>query len=161
MSKPGHLALSVVVLFCAAILVACSSSSRPPILTLSSLTVAPSNGEIYVSASLAGGVRSAAHRGTGESAARPAALPPPVTATCGKLQYTATAHYTNGDSSNLGFTVTWSSSNTSVASIDTSGLATGVGVGTTNIGATSMGIAATSQPLGVDQLNSISVSRSE
>jgi 6-phosphogluconolactonase (cycloisomerase 2 family)/uncharacterized protein YjdB len=146
------------VLVCAAILVACSSSSGTPPLTLSSLTIAPSNGEIYVSASLAGGVRSAAHHGAGESAAQPAVLPPPVTATCGKLQYAATAHYTNGNSSNLGFTVTWSSSNGSVASIDTSGLATGVGVGTTNIGATSMGIAATSQPLAVDQLNSISVS---
>jgi len=159
MSKPGRLALSGMVLVCAAILVACggSSSGTPP-LTLSSLTIAPSNGEIYVSASLAGGVRSAAHRGAGESAARPAALPPLVTATCGKLQYTATAHYTNGNTSNLGFTVTWSSSNTSVAPIDTTGLATGVGLGTTNIGATSMGIAATSQPLAVDQLNSISVS---
>jgi 6-phosphogluconolactonase len=158
MSKPGHLAISGMVLFCAAILVACGSSSGTPPLTLSSLTIAPSNGEIYVSASLAGGVRSAARRGAGESAAQPAALPPPVTATCGKLQYTATAHYTNGNSTQVGIAVTWSSSNGSVASIDTTGLATGVGVGTTNIGATSMGIAATSQPLAVDQLNSISVS---
>jgi 6-phosphogluconolactonase (cycloisomerase 2 family) len=158
MSKPGQLAFSGMVLFCTAILVACGSSSKPPQLTLSSLTIAPSNGEIYVSASLASGVRSAARRGAGESGARPEVLPPPVTATCGKLQYAATAHYTNGDSTQVGIVVTWSSSNTSVASIDTSGLATGVGVGTTNIGATSMGIAATSQPLAVDQLNSISVS---
>jgi 6-phosphogluconolactonase (cycloisomerase 2 family)/uncharacterized protein YjdB len=158
MRKPGHWALSGMVLVCAAILVGCSSSSVTPTLTLSSLTVAPSNGEIYVSASRAGVVRSAAHRGAGESAAQPAALPPPVTAICGKVQYTATAHYTNGNSSNLGFTVTWSSSNTSVASINTSGLATGVGVGTTNIGATTMGIAAPSLPLAVDQLNSIGVS---
>jgi hypothetical protein len=131
---------------------------QTPQLTLSSLTIAPSNGEIYVSASLASGVRSAARRGAGESAARPAVLPPPVTAICGKLQYTATAHFTNGNSTQVGIAVTWSSSNTSVASIDTTGLATGVGVGTTNIGATSMGVAATSQPLAVDQLNSISVS---
>jgi len=156
--KPGRLALSGMALVCAGTLIACGSSSGTSPLKLSSLTVAPSNGEIYVSASLAGGVRSAVHRGAGESAARPAALPPPVTGTCGKLQYTATAHYTNGSTSNVGFTVTWSSSNTSVASIDASGLATGVGLGTTNIGATSMGIAATSQPLAVDQLNSMSVS---
>jgi 6-phosphogluconolactonase (cycloisomerase 2 family) len=160
MSKPGQLAFSGMVLFCAAILVACSSNSKPPQLTLSSLTIAPSNGEIYVSASLAGGVRSADHRGGAESVARPAVVPPPVTAICGKLQYTATAHYTNGNSTQVGIAVTWSSSNTSVASIDTTGLATGVGVGTTNIGATSMGIAATSDPLAVDQLNSISVSPS-
>ena len=157
MSKPGHLAFSGMVLFCAAILIACSSGSKPPQLTLSSLTIAPSNGEIYVSASLANGVRSAARRDAGESAARPAVLPPPVTAICGKLQYTATAHYTNGNSTQVGITVAWSSSSTSVASIDTSGVATGVGAGMTNIGATSMGIAATSQPLAVDQLNSISV----
>jgi 6-phosphogluconolactonase (cycloisomerase 2 family) len=158
MRKSGHWALSGMALVSVAILVGCGSSSGTPTLTLSSLTVAPSNGEIYVSASLAGGVRSAVRRGAVEPAAQPAALPPPVTAICGKLQYTATAHYTNGGSSNIGFTVTWSSSNTSAASINTSGLATGVGVGTTNIGATSMGIAAPSQPLAVDQLNSISVS---
>jgi hypothetical protein len=151
-SKPSRLALSGIALVCAAALVACSSGGP----TLQFVTVTPVSGEIYVSAASNGGVRGAArHSAAGR---KPATLPPAATATCGSLQYTATALFSDGSSKDESSTATWSSSNTSVAVISTSGLASGIGLGTTNIGATVSGVAATSEPLAVDQLNSISVS---
>ncbi|HWY07096.1 MAG TPA: Ig-like domain-containing protein [Candidatus Acidoferrales bacterium] len=83
-----------------------------------------------------------------------------MTATCGSLQYAATALFSDGSTQDATSTATWSSSSTSVASISNTGLATGIGLGTTNIGATFKGISATSEPLLVDQLNSITVSPS-
>src|SRR6201998_3940689 len=157
MRKPGRWGLWGMVLVCGASLAACSSSGPPP-LKLRSIAITPSNGEIYVSASVAGGVRSAIRRGASETAARPAAVPPAATGTGGKLQYTATAQYTNNTTSDQSSNVTWSSSSTSVASINNTGLATGVGIGSTSIGATLTGVAAPSVPLAVDQLNSMSVS---
>jgi 6-phosphogluconolactonase (cycloisomerase 2 family)/uncharacterized protein YjdB len=74
------------------------------------------------------------------------------------LQYAATALFSNGSTQDVSSTATWSSSNTSVAQISATGLATGVGLGTTNIGATYKDVSATSEPLAVDQLNSITVS---
>lgn len=49
------------------------------------------------------------------------------------LQYSAIGNYSNGSSSVLTSTVTWASSNHSVASITTSGLATAVGAGLSTI----------------------------
>jgi uncharacterized protein YjdB len=51
-------------------------------------------------------------------------------------QYTATATYSDGSSQDLVSGVTWSSSSTSVATINSSGLATTVGAGQTTITAT-------------------------
>lgn len=51
-------------------------------------------------------------------------------------QYTATAIYTDGSSQDLSSAVTWSSSATSVATVDSTGLATTVAAGTTTITAT-------------------------
>jgi 6-phosphogluconolactonase (cycloisomerase 2 family) len=76
------------------------------------------------------------------------------------LQYAATALFSDGSTQDASSTATWSSSSTSVASINNTGLATGVGLGTTNIGASFKGVIATSEPLGVDQLNSITLSPS-
>jgi len=160
--KPSRLALSGMAIACGAFLGACNDSPR-----LQFLTVAPKNGEIYVSAKPAGGVKGAAvhHARPAQQAPRttgrhPAALPPPVTATCGSLQYAATALFSDGSTQDASSTATWSSSSTSVASINNTGLATGVGLGTTNIGASFKGVTATSEPLGVDQLNSITLSPS-
>jgi 6-phosphogluconolactonase (cycloisomerase 2 family) len=89
---------------------------------------------------------------------RPAITISPVTATCGSLQYAATGLLSNGTTQDLTSTATWTSSSTSVATVDNKGLATGVGLGTTNIGASFKGVSATSEPLLVDQLNSIKVS---
>lgn len=153
-SKPSRLALTGIALVCAAFLSACGGSSRPRV---TSVTVAPVSGEIYVSAAAAGGVRGAAHM-----ARRPETSLPAVTASCHPLQYTATATFNNKttkDVSNDSGT-TWSSSSTSVASISSTGLATGVGLGTTNISASFEGVSSTGEPLAVDQLNSISVSPS-
>ena len=52
------------------------------------------------------------------------------------LQFTATGAYSNGSTNNVSSQVTWTSSNTGVATINTSGLATGVATGTTTISAT-------------------------
>jgi uncharacterized protein YjdB len=51
-------------------------------------------------------------------------------------QYTATATYSDGSTQDLVSGVTWSSSSTSVATINTSGLATTIAAGTTTITAT-------------------------
>jgi uncharacterized protein YjdB len=53
-----------------------------------------------------------------------------------KQQFTATAVYTDGSSQDLSTGVTWSSSDTTVATIDNNGLATTVGAGTITITAT-------------------------
>src|ERR1700686_1578389 len=160
MRKPGRLALLGTALVCAAFLAACSDSPR-----LQFLTVAPKNGEIYVSATPGGGVRGAAvhHarpalQGAGNTGKRPAITIPPVTATCGSLQYAATALFSDGSTQDKSSTATWTSSSTSVATINSTGLATGIGLGTTNIGSSFSGVIAISEPLLVDQLNSIKVS---
>jgi len=150
MRKPCRLVLVAIALVCATILGACSDST----IRVTSVTVAPVSGEIYVSAAPAGGVRGAAAR-------RPEIIPQ-VTASCHPLQYTATATFSNKtmkDVSNSSDT-TWTSSSTSVASISATGLATGVGPGTTNISATYKGVSSAGVPLAVDQLNSISLSPS-
>src|SRR6266404_2755758 len=161
-SKPSRLALLGMAFACAAFLSACNDSPR-----LQFITVAPVSGEIYVSAQPAGGVRGAARshvrpalKGTGTTGRRPAITVQPVTATCGSLQYAATGLLSNGSTKDLTSTATWTSSSTSVATVNSSGLASGIGLGTTNIGASFSGVTATSEPLAVDQLNSISVSPS-
>jgi 6-phosphogluconolactonase (cycloisomerase 2 family) len=163
-SKPGRLALSGIALVCAAILIACSDSTP----RLQFVTVAPISGEIYVSGGGGGGVKGALRHAPrpalqqpgGTTGKRPAATPPPVTATCGSLQYAATALFSDGSTKDASSTATWTSSSTSVATISSTGLATGIGLGTTNIGASLNGVSATSEPLLVDQLNSITVSPS-
>src|SRR5262249_34490190 len=52
-------------------------------------------------------------------------------------EYTATGFYEDGSTPDITTLVTWHSSNTSAATIDNFGVATGVGVGSTNITATS------------------------
>jgi len=152
-SKPSRLSISGIMLVCAAFLAACGGSSTPKV---TSVTVTPVSGEIYVSAAPAGGVRGAAlHTAEGR---RPAALPPAATATCGSLQYAATANFNNRTTQVVTNTATWSSSSTSVAQINSTGLATGIGLGTTNISATFQNVSSTGQPLAVDQLNSITLS---
>jgi 6-phosphogluconolactonase (cycloisomerase 2 family) len=162
-SKPGRLALSGIALVCAAILIACSDSTP----RLQFVTVAPISGEIYVSGGAGAGVKGALHHAPrpalqprGTTGRRPAITVQPVTATCGSLQYAATALFSDGSTKDASSTATWTSSNTSVAVVSTTGVASGISLGTTNIGATFSGVSATSEPLLVDQLNSITVSPS-
>src|SRR5882762_5957233 len=160
--KHNRLALLGITFVCAALLAACNDTPR-----LQFITVAPVSGEIYVSAQPAGGVRGAARshirpalQGTGNTGRRPASSVQPVTATCGSLQYAATGLLSNGSTQDLTSTATWTSSSTSVATVNSSGLATGIGLGATNIGATFTGVSSATEPLAVDQLNSITLSPS-
>lgn len=60
-------------------------------------------------------------------------------------QFTALGSFSDGGTQNLTASVTWSSSNTSVATIKTSGLATGKGIGTATITAKSGSTTATAE----------------
>jgi len=71
-------------------------------------------------------------------------------------QYTATAIYTDGSSQDLSSAVAWSSSATSVATVDNNGLATTVAAGTTTITAT-LGTFSDTSTLTVVPANLISI----
>ena len=154
--KPNRFALAALSLACIAFLAACGDST--PVLRY--ITLSPTSGTVYVSATPDGGVKAArrtarpALRNSRRAAARPQDI---TTAVCGSLQFAATGYYSNGTTSDQSTNVTWSSSSASVATVDNTGLASGVALGTTNIGATLAGISATASPLEVDQLNSITV----
>ncbi len=157
--KPSSLALSGMALLSAAILVACNCA---PILRY--ITVAPVSGEIYVSGAVGAGAKGAvrhaprpAQQTTRKSVARPAISLQPATASPCSLQYAATGLYSDGTSQDKSSLVTWSSSSPSVAGVSSTGLVTGIALGTTNIGASLGSIVATSEPLTVDQLNSITL----
>ena len=64
-------------------------------------------------------------------------------------QFTATGTYTDGSAQNLTSTAAWNSATPSVATINTTGLATGVAGGTSSITATSGGITSNSAQLTV------------
>jgi 6-phosphogluconolactonase (cycloisomerase 2 family) len=158
-SKPSRLPFLGVALVCAVFLAACSDSAR-----LQFVTVAPISGEIYVSAAPAGGVRAANSRGArpaletpSPTGRRPEAAIAPVTATCGSLQYAATALFSNGTTQNVSSTATWISSNKAAATVSSTGLATGIGLGTTEISASFGGVSSSGETLAVDQLNSITL----
>jgi 6-phosphogluconolactonase (cycloisomerase 2 family) len=142
-------------LLCATVFVACNCAP-----TLRYLTVSPSSGTVYISGGEDGGVK-AARRGarTIVRNSRRAALKPSdiTTAVCGPLQFSATAYYSNGTTKDQSSTVSWASSNTSAASIDNTGLATPVGLGTTNIVVSLLGVSSAAAPLEVDLLNSITI----
>ncbi len=73
-----------------------------------------------------------------------------------QLQYTATGHYSDSTTQDITNTVTWSSSAPLVANIVSSGLATGVGVGSTTIGAAKDG-KSSSTNLTVNAANLVSI----
>ncbi len=81
-----------------------------------------------------------------------------TTSVGGTFQFTAQAYYSNGSVQDGTSLVTWASSNTSVATIVTGGLATGVGGGTTSITATAAGIPGATATLTVNAAVSVSVS---
>jgi hypothetical protein len=70
-----------------------------------------------------------------------AITPNPATAAAGSsVQFTATGTYTDGSTANVSKLVNWSSSNPSIATVNTSGLASGVNLGTATITAASGGV---------------------
>jgi GH18 family chitinase len=72
-------------------------------------------------------------------------------------QFIATGHYTNNSTATLTTSVTWVSSNASVATISSVGLSTGVALGTTQISANMSGIFSSNVSLSVKVLTSIAV----
>ncbi len=71
-------------------------------------------------------------------------------------QYTATATYTDGTTSDVSATATWNSSNTGTATISATGLATGISAGTVTISAAQGGVTGTAA-LTVRALMSIAI----
>ena len=84
--------------------------------------------------------------------------PASATITAGTTQsYTATGYYSNG-SVVPNFNVTWTSSNTSIATIDpASGIATGVAAGTSSVTASALGLTSPTATLNVQQLVSVGI----
>src|SRR5215831_9350228 len=155
MIRPSRLVHTGMALLCTAIFVACNCAP-----TLQFLAVAPKNGTVYISGGEDAGVKGARRgaRTMARNGRRAAAKARDITtAVCGSLQYSATAFYSNGTSRDQSSAVAWSSSDTSIAAIDNTGFATGVGIGFTNIGASLQGITAVATPLEVDFLNSITI----
>ncbi|MCH1929498.1 Ig-like domain-containing protein [Shewanella sp. A25] len=64
-------------------------------------------------------------------------------------QFTATATYSDGSTQNISSSVSWNSSATAVATVSSSGLATGQTAGTTNISATKDGVPSNTLALNV------------
>lgn len=150
--KTSRLALSALALVCAAVFAACNCSP-----TLRYITIAPASGTVYVGVSGSSGVKAARHAAT--TPRRTVVSPRDITtAVCGTLQFAATGYFSNGTTNDQSRLVTWSSSNTSVATVSNTGLATGVALGFSNIGAHLANISATTAAqLEVDQLNTITV----
>ena len=68
------------------------------------------------------------------------------------MQYTASGAYSDGTTADITSTVSWSSSDTAVATIDSTGLLTSITTGETNINATSGGITSNTKPLSVETI---------
>jgi len=135
------------------ILAACSNGP-----SLHFVTVTPASGTIFFSSAPAAGVKGAfAARNSARKGAEVVSPQDLSTASCGSLQFKATAFFSDGHSVDETNAVTWSSSNTSVASISPSGLAAGIGLGTSMIGASFNTVSATPASLEVDELNTISM----
>jgi 6-phosphogluconolactonase (cycloisomerase 2 family) len=155
--KPSRFALVAISLACAALLAACGDST--PVLRY--ISISPTSGTVYVSATPDSGVKAARRpaRPMVRTSRRASATPRDITtAVCGSQQFSATGYYSNGTTSDQSMAVTWSSSSSSVATVDNTGLATGVGLGFANIGATLANVSAQSPAqLEVDVLNTITV----
>ena len=76
----------------------------------------------------------------------------------GTEQYSATGTFGNNTTGDVTSQVTWKSSATNIATIDTSGLATAVAIGTTNISASSGSVTSTVSPLTVSNKTIVSIS---
>jgi 6-phosphogluconolactonase (cycloisomerase 2 family) len=151
--KPTRLALAAMSILCTAILIACNC---PP--TLRFITVSPTDASIFIGIAPDAG-KKVAFRSKPKSSLKSAGKLTPrqgVATSCGTLQYSATAFFSNGTQSDATSTVTWSSSTPTTATIDGSGLAAGLAGGTTTIGAVLTGISG-STSLNVDVITAIDI----
>jgi trimeric autotransporter adhesin len=114
-----------------------SSSTAVATIAANGLLTAIAAGSTNVSASFAGVSQSTTVIATAPTIVSIAVTPVGLTLGIGiHQQFTATATYSDGSSQDLSSGVTWTSSSTSVATIDGSGLATTVAAGATTITAT-------------------------
>lgn len=120
-TKSSGLTLSAIALLLLVVLAGCSDG--PP--RLRSISVSPSTATITQSAP----------NNTSKVHVNSAVLD--------QQQFTATGLFGNGSTTDITGQVTWSSSNTAVATISSSGLATAVGPGSTTITATLLGVSGT------------------
>jgi 6-phosphogluconolactonase (cycloisomerase 2 family) len=152
-NRIGNVAAAGIVLVFGGLLAGCGSSP-----SIGLLNVTPGDGTLFVGAAGAAGAHF--QHSSFKSSKRPQVARPEdfASATCGTLQYTAMVTYADGTVKDMTSQVTWNSSNTSAATIDNNGNATGVAMGITyiqgNLGKVSTG----SSPLYVDQLNSLQLS---
>jgi len=114
-----------------------SSSSGVATISVSGLATAVTAGTTNISASFAGVSASTGLTVTAPTIVSIAVTPVGLTLGIGiNQQYVATATYSDGSSVDLSSGVTWTSSSSSVASINSSGMATTVAAGQTTITAT-------------------------
>jgi len=150
--RMGRVAAVGIALVLGSSLAGCGSSS-----SIGILSITPGDGTLFVGAPGAAAAHlrhSNFHLSVSSQRTRPEDF---ASATCGNLQYTAKATYGDGTVKDLTNQVTWSSSNTSAATVDNNGNATGVAMGITYIEA-NFGKASTGNaPLYVDQLNSLAI----
>ena len=121
------------------------TSSKPQIATINSsgLATAVADGTTVISAKYQEGSAQTFLTVTSATLSSIAISPTNTSiATGATKQYTATGTYSDGNTRNITSTVTWSSNFPNVASISTSGLATGISSGSTVITATSGSISA-------------------
>src|SRR2546422_155139 len=114
-----------------------SSSTVTASIDASGLATSVAAGSTTISATLGSVTQSTTLTVTAPTIASISVTPVGLTLGIGiNQQYTVTATYSDGTTQDLVSGVTWSSSSTSVASINNSGLATTVGAGTTTVTAT-------------------------
>ena len=105
------------------------------------------------------GVKKSAARAphSGQAKKQLASAPDLTGASCGTYQYSATAYYSDGTSHDVTTSTGYLSSNTAVATIDSTGVATGLSTGTATIAAQLSQISAPPVTLQVNALNSITI----
>ena len=147
-----RLVLMMFVPLLAILLTSCSSSSSS---SSKILTISPGDGTLFVGAPAAAATRRGLKVPAKPGRERPEDF---SSATCGNLQYTATAIDSAGGSTDVSALVSWTSSNSAAATINNTGNAAGVALGITYIEAAMKGMSSGMVPLYVDQLNSLAIS---
>jgi uncharacterized protein YjdB len=113
-----------------------SSSTATATITSAGLATGVAAGSSTITASLSGisGTASLTVTATAPTLTSIAVTPNPASfASDATQQFTATGTYSNGTTANVSTSATWTSSNPAAATIDSSGLASGVAAGTTTI----------------------------
>ena len=134
------------------LLAACSSAP-----SIGMLSIAPGDGTVFVGAASAQGSQI---RGRAIRSPKASVTVQPEdfsTATCGTLQYSAMATYSDGSVKDVTNQATWTTTNSSAATISNTGQASGVALGITYITATFNKENTGQVPLYVDALNSLAI----